>query len=151
MSIALEANHGLSDGKAVFLDHGRPSRQQWLHVETIGRHLGRPPIESTSFVQASDLDDVAAAGFTVLYWSPALEEGFQVGDAVCARWPNARVYALWDTARTSMALAAVVGGSDWTPALPQPRRLERSCGRREKSDKSDKSGSSDLSDSSDSG
>jgi hypothetical protein len=129
MSIALEANAGTAGGgKVIFLDHGRPSRQRWLHVETIGRHLAQPPIESRTFVQASDLDDIAAAGVSALYWSPALEADFQVRDAVCARWPEARAYVLSDAAGVSEAWTAQVGGMQVPPSLPPSRWAAQGCG-----------------------
>jgi hypothetical protein len=127
MTVALEANEDLAaSAKVAFLDHGWPSRQEWLHVETIARYLGKRRIDSVAFAGPNDLDAITT-GISVIYWSPALEGAHQVGEAVCAKWPNARMYRLNDAAGISGALAAVIDGSARTPALPKERWLARPC------------------------
>lgn len=115
MAIALEANEDAAfAGEAAFLEYGRPERLPWLHVDTIGRHLAEPPIESHVLVQAGDLDK-AAAGAKVLYWSPALEEDHRVSEAVCGRWPGASLVVLSDAAGISRAWAAHLEGGVGEP------------------------------------
>jgi len=130
MTIALEAVDGEpSEVEVRLLEHGRPLRIDWMHVDTIGAALARPPIETVVY---DDPRALRAAGNAdtdgVLMWSPALERDEDISRVVCLTWPGAALYTLFDRTGFSMTHAARPAGSGWTPRLPPTRWIEHRCG-----------------------
>jgi hypothetical protein len=43
---------------------------------------------------------------------------YELATAVCRRWPDTKLYEIWDRAHVGRAYAALVGGASWAPAAP---------------------------------
>jgi hypothetical protein len=112
---------------AVALAHGGSHDLSWLHVGRIAREVPREPLPSLRFEDAASLEHAARAEIELLAWSPALEADAKISAAVCARWPGAALYVLWDRPRLSRALVARPAGPGWSPALPAGRWERRAC------------------------
>jgi hypothetical protein len=65
------------------------------------------------------LPDLPAEGKDLLFWSHGYDLDMDVASAICARWPAATFYEIWDLARQGRVHAARVGGAPW-----QPRRAD---------------------------
>ena len=75
-------------------------------------------------------DDLAAEGKNILFWSWGIEKDPRVSAAVCARWPAATLFEIWDDAHLGRAMAADIAGGGWSPQVPADRWTRRSWNRR---------------------
>jgi hypothetical protein len=112
---------------AAVLAHGGSYDLSWLHVDRIASEVPRMPLPSLRFEGPGSLERASRAGIELLAWSPALEADAGVSAAVCARWPGAALYTLWDRPHLSRALLARPAGPDWSPALPAARWERGEC------------------------
>jgi hypothetical protein len=126
IAVAASADPAMA-GRNIFLEHGKPEPQEWLHVRTIARYLPARPVEVRAYTGPDDLDAGEGEPPT-FYWSPALERDESVQGALCARRPDIRLYSLWDRAGLSAAMAARTGEPSGFTHLPD-RWSAAHCGR----------------------
>jgi hypothetical protein len=128
LGIAIETvDSPASRTRAGLVTYGGSWDLSWLHVGRIASQVPREPIPWLRFESAESLDLAAREGLELLLWSPALEEDARVSEAVCSRWPEAKLYTLWDRPHLSRAFAARRVDSTWQPPIPQERWEARRC------------------------
>ncbi len=118
-------------GGVVLLAHPDP-RLEWLHVERIAAQLPRPPLPTRAYAGEDSLrlsPGSPRPAASVLFWSPELEGDAGVSRGLCAAWPEAVLYVMYDEAGLSRAYAAQPQPGDWRPALPASRWRAGDCAR----------------------
>jgi hypothetical protein len=128
MAVALESQHcdGGADGREAWLTWGGPWDLGWLHVEPIARELACRPTPVLPYETGADLPSPDADAPEVLWWSPALGRERGVAAAVCARWPEATLFTVFDAASRAHARAAARDGA-WRPAVAEARWRREPC------------------------
>jgi hypothetical protein len=125
LGIALRAlGERRPEGGAAVLAHPPPQDTHWLYVHEIAGQVPDPPLPVLVWDGGAVL---GARKPEVVFWSPGLELDEGVAEAVCARWPGAVVYRLWDPVGVSSSWAARRAATAWTPALPAGRWQQRAC------------------------
>ena len=127
VGIALEALSTPAQADAVMLDHSE-LEFEWLQIRAAATRVPARPLPVVPYAAPESLDALRAdGGGRLVFWTPGLEQQHSVTAAVCARWPQARLYTLDDRTGCSHVLAAAVAGDAWRPALPADRWRAESC------------------------
>lgn len=72
-------------------------------------------------------DGLAAEGKDLVFWSHGFDQDVAVRTAVCAQWPGATLYEIWDVGHISRVYAARIGARPWEPELPADRWRAAPC------------------------
>lgn len=124
VAIALEATATTPPEQVALLDIVHRLDTAFLNVAVMAEHIPLQPLARLGY---DGIDSIARPNgqpaASVLLWSPALEGMAQVSQALCARWPQTRLFQLSDEARRSQAWAAAVD-SHWQPGLAPQRWVE---------------------------
>jgi len=59
--------------------------------------------------------ELEAEGKDLLFWSRGVELDLKISDAVCAQWPGASLFEIWDQAHLGRVYAARVSNRGWEP------------------------------------
>jgi hypothetical protein len=99
-----------------------------LYQDTIARWGGARPVAHLAYEGGRfPRRDLPAEGRDLLVWSYALDRDYELGDAICRRWPTATIYEIWDPARLGRAYAARIGDVPWTPDVAAARWSSWDC------------------------
>jgi hypothetical protein len=99
-----------------------------LYQETIARWGGARPVGYLAYDGGRfPRRDLPAEGKDLLFWSHALDRDYELGDAVCRRWPQATLYEIWDPAHLGRAYAARIGDAAWAPRTDAGRWTSWDC------------------------
>lgn len=128
LGLMFRALQGDAAGRAVVVNYpsGFSPHVQWLFVDPVARYAGKQPI---AVVEDTGREIPSPAGVTkdLLFWSPGADVDLKLSQGVCAQWPGATLYEIWDESGLARVLAARVGGGEWAPAAAAARWHSDSC------------------------
>ncbi len=128
LGLMFRAVQGDAAERAVVVNYPKPfsPHVQWLFVDPVARYAGKRPI---AVVEDTGREIPPPAGVTrdLLFWSPGADVDLQLSRGVCAQWPGATLYEIWDESGLARVLAARVGGREWKPADALARWRSSSC------------------------
>lgn len=117
--LAVQAIAPADADRTLVLDH--PTRfgidARWLFVGPMTAFGGARPLGYARWDGDPPVAELAAAGRTLLLWSPGLEADLGVSAKICRFWPDATISTFTDDAGQSRVLAARTGGPAWQPQL----------------------------------
>jgi hypothetical protein len=122
-----------AEGRVVVLNHPNESSPwaRWLFVGAVVTFTRPHPLGYFEYGGGElPAGGFAAEGKDLLFWSPGLEQDVRVMDGVCAQWPGATLFQVWDEAHLSAVYAARIGSRDWEPHAPAERWHRGDCGSR---------------------
>lgn len=127
LSIAVEeAKTDRTQPTPQMFDYGVPYEFDWLHVGSVSGMLATPRFDRVVITNAND-PLAGASGSATLFWSPALNEDFQLAARLCETWPNAHLYELRDRTGHSKLFAARPKDPAWQPGLNEERWNRQDC------------------------
>lgn len=115
--------------RAVLFDHPKPTTFPYGYLPDLVRAVAPERAQVVVFEPGGEADPLAQHDGTEAYlWNPALEEDEAVSQVLCARWPDASLFVIYDVARQSRAFAATPPGSTWQPHGPPAQWSRVACG-----------------------
>lgn len=108
---------------ALILSHPQWDQEE---VQTYA-NIPASPLAARPFTGPEALQPADEPEPDVVLWSPGLEESRAVAAAICARWPQASLYAFFDATHSSRVFAALPRGGTWSVDLPPERLRAGDC------------------------
>ena len=117
--------------RVVVLDYAKKLGPdvRWLMTGPVTAFAGPRPVGFLEYAGGPlPRGELAEEHKDLLFWSPGLEDDLSVARAVCAQWPDAILYEIWDEARLGRVYAAGLSARGWKPRAPRDRWRSWRCG-----------------------